>query len=58
MEMYDKATLEKSLTVSYKTKHMLTIQPTSFILVRSSQSNENVCSHKKKKKLYVDVQEL
>lgn len=52
MGIYRRATLEKSMTVSYQTKHMLTIQPTSFTPVHSSQRHENLCSHKK---LYMTV---
>lgn len=46
MEMYGTATLEKSMTVSYKSKHVLTKQPSSSTPLHSSQRNENLCAHK------------
>ena len=45
-------TLEDSLTVSYKTKHVITVQPSSCTLGHLLQRNENSCSHKN---LYVNV---
>ena len=40
------ATLESSLTVSYKTKHVITVQPSNCTLGHLLQRNENSCSHK------------
>lgn len=43
----DKATLEKNLTVSYKTKHETPIEPSSCTVGHFSQRNENLCPYKK-----------
>ena len=42
------ATLENSLPVSYKAKHILTMQPHTPTPMHLFLKNENVCSHKNK----------
>jgi hypothetical protein len=48
----DTTTLENSLTVSLKTKHVIIIKSSNSILGHLSQRHENLCSHKS---LYVSV---
>lgn len=42
----DITTLENSLAVSHKTKHVLIIQSNNWALGHLSKGNENICAHK------------